>query len=220
MRCDAMQQVLLASEMTAPVYCLFLTPVEVIKVRLQVQTKATQVFRGPLDCTWQLLKTEGVLGLYRGFLPTLGTRLVGLPFYFGTYETAKKFFTGSSAQTPPWALLVAGGIGGTGFWAANYPIDLSTWQRVAPTRARERDGGTHAAWCSHAVKTVIQSSKSGRPALSDTVKGIYEAHGLRGFYRGFTPCIIRAFPANAVAFCGFELTVRALQQQQQQLQQQ
>jgi hypothetical protein len=84
-----------------------------------------------------------------------------------------------------------------------------------------------------AVKTVIQSAKTERPSIVQTVTKIYSDSGLRGFYRygnehrhatvcydcdshtmpklysGFTPCIIRAFPANAVAFCGFELTVRA-----------
>ena len=30
-------------------------------------------------------------------------------------------------------------------------------------------------------------------------KKIYRAEGMRGFYAGFTPCMLRAFPANAVS---------------------
>ena len=32
--------------------------------------------------------------------------------------------------------------------------------------------------------------------------------GVRVFYRGFLPCIMRAFPANAVVFLGLEMTLR------------
>jgi hypothetical protein len=34
--------------------------------------------------------------------------------------------------------------------------------------------------------------------------------GMKGFYRGYVPCVLRAFPANAVVFLGFELTSKAL----------
>jgi hypothetical protein len=31
----------------------------------------------------------------------------------------------------------------------------------------------------------------------DAVRQIYETKGIKGFYKGFTPCIARCFPANA-----------------------
>lgn len=39
---------------------------------------------------------------------------------------------------------------------------------------------------------------------------VYRENGVRGFWRGFVPCFLRAFPANAVALVAFEGVMRAL----------
>ena len=39
--------------------------------------------------------------------------------------------------------------------------------------------------------------------------GVYREAGVRGFYRGLFPAILRAFPANGANFLGYEL-VRGL----------
>ena len=39
---------------------------------------------------------------------------------------------------------------------------------------------------------------------------VYRESGLRGYWRGFLPCFLRAFPANAVAVVAFERVMRAL----------
>ena len=39
---------------------------------------------------------------------------------------------------------------------------------------------------------------------------IYKQEGMGAFFRGFTPCVLRAFPANAAAFVGFEMALRYL----------
>lgn len=44
----------------------------------------------------------------------------------------------------------------------------------------------------------------------DAAKEILRRDGLRGFWRGFTPCFLRAFPANAVALVAFEGVMRGL----------
>eukprot|EP01094_Clydonella_sp_ATCC50884_P001472 TRINITY_DN11094_c0_g1_i1.p1 TRINITY_DN11094_c0_g1~~TRINITY_DN11094_c0_g1_i1.p1 ORF type:complete len:288 (-),score=23.18 TRINITY_DN11094_c0_g1_i1:8-871(-) len=178
-------KVILAAEMTAPVYCAVLTPVEVLKVKLQVQTKGKELYKGPIDCVRKVVANEGITGMYRGFLATLSMRFVGLPFYFGTYEASKSVFKKlTETDALPWYLLLtAGGLGGIGFWSANYPLDL--------------------------LKTRIQAAETS-VALPTMIKTILAEEGVRGFYRGFGPCIVRAFPANAVAFCGWELTVRLI----------
>jgi len=33
---------------------------------------------------------------------------------------------------------------------------------------------------------------------------IYREEGVMGFWKGFTPCAIRAVVANSVLFCGYE----------------
>ena len=43
-------------------------------------------------------------------------------------------------------------------------------------------------------------------------RGVYREGnaGIGGFWRGFTPCILRAFPANAMALVAFEGVMRWL----------
>ena len=41
-------------------------------------------------------------------------------------------------------------------------------------------------------------------------KEIYASAGVRGFFVGFSACALRAMPANAAAFGGFELAMSLL----------
>ena len=38
-----------------------------------------------------------------------------------------------------------------------------------------------------------------------TARKLYAANGLRGFFRGFSPCMARSVPANAATFYAYEL---------------
>lgn len=49
-----------------------------------------------------------------------------------------------------------------------------------------------------------------RPSFLATAKGIYSTDGVRGFYRGLGPCLLRAFPVNACAFFVYEGIMRLL----------
>lgn len=44
----------------------------------------------------------------------------------------------------------------------------------------------------------------------DCFKKIYQTNGIKGFFRGFTPTILRAAPVNACTFYTFELVLRYL----------
>ena len=44
----------------------------------------------------------------------------------------------------------------------------------------------------------------------DAARAVWKRDGIRGYWRGFGPCILRAFPANAVALVAFEGVMRGL----------
>ena len=81
-----------------------------------------------------------------------------------------------------WNPIISGGMAGIAAWLPCYPQDV--------------------------VKSVIQSSEK-RINLTEAVQKIYRTSGWRGFFKGFTPTIIRAFPANAATFLGYELVMSA-----------
>lgn len=71
-----------------------LSPVELIKVKLQVQTEASRerrVYSGPIDCAKQILKTEGPKGLARGLGATWWRDVPGFGIYFVVYEGLRRF---------------------------------------------------------------------------------------------------------------------------------
>eukprot|EP00043_Microstomoeca_roanoka_P018569 m.200367 g.200367 ORF g.200367 m.200367 type:complete len:224 (+) comp16854_c3_seq1:199-870(+) len=86
-------QVLATAWMTAPVYAAFVTPVELIKCRLQVQSShRAALYKGPFDVIGKIVRSEGFFGLFIGYKVTVMTRLVGSPFYFVSYDFLKKKF--------------------------------------------------------------------------------------------------------------------------------
>ena len=46
--------------------------------------------------------------------------------------------------------------------------------------------------------------------IGGLVKQILKTEGPRAFYRGFTPCVLRAFPANGSLFATVEVTKKLI----------
>lgn len=75
---------------------IFSTPVDVIKTRMMNQrnliekSPASQIYSSSMDCALRTIKTEGILALYKGFIPIwvrLGPWNI---IFFMTYEQLKK----------------------------------------------------------------------------------------------------------------------------------
>lgn len=66
------------------------SPVDVIKTKIMNAPKGT--YNGPLDCFMKTLKTDGPLGLYKGFGPNLGRIASFNCVCFLAFEQVKKLF--------------------------------------------------------------------------------------------------------------------------------
>lgn len=85
-----------------------------------------------------------------------------------------------------------GGLSGEALWLASYPFDV--------------------------VKSRMQSDAVGRGAvvgqryagLRDCFVGVWREGGVRGFWRGIGPTLLRAMPVSAGTFAVVEFVVRAL----------
>ena len=63
------------------------------------------------------------------------------------------------------------------------------------------------------VKTRMQSQSDAKPLYSGTMdcyRKTFTEGGIGGFYRGIGPVLLRAFPANAMTFFGFEMALQWL----------
>jgi solute carrier family 25 carnitine/acylcarnitine transporter 20/29 len=185
---------------------LIAAPIEHVKARLQIQyaaDKAGRYYKGPLDCTSKILRSHGVVGLYHGLAATMLFR----SFFFAwwsTYHLFSQEFRRRTALSEPAVNFWAGGLSAQMFWITSYPSDVVK-QRIMtdklgpPTRAGVvadlndplRQPKAYARW-------------------RDAARAVYADSGWKGYWRGFTPCFLRAFPANAMALVAFEGVMRAL----------
>ena len=75
---------------------------------------------------------------------------------------------------------ISGGMAGVSMWVVVFPIDT--------------------------IKTQLQSS-SKKQSMLEVTRQIYSTRGgIKGFFPGIGPAILRSFPANAATFLGVELT--------------
>ena len=83
-------------------------------------------------------------------------------------------------------LLFAGGMAGYSFWIVSYQFDV--------------------------LKSRMQTDSFDNPKYKNYRDCFLQtkAEGIGAFYRGFVPCMARAFPVNAVTFAVFEIMINAL----------
>ncbi|CAF9939794.1 hypothetical protein IMSHALPRED_001635 [Imshaugia aleurites] len=170
-------------------------PVEHIKARLQVQyaaDKNKRLYSGPIDCINKIARAHGIRGIYHGLSATLLFRSFFF-FWWGSYDLITRYFSDHTKLSTPSVNFWAGGLSAQVFWLTSYPSDVVK-QRIMtdPLGGALRDGERRF------------------PRWKDAAKAIWLRDGPRGFWRGFFPCFLRAFPANAFALVAFEAVMRGL----------
>ncbi|KAL1614733.1 hypothetical protein SLS54_009490 [Diplodia seriata] len=163
-------------------------PVEHVKARLQVQyaaDKTKRLYSGPIDCAKKLLRGHGLAGLYHGLSATLLFRTFFF-FWWGSYDVFSRWISKNTDLSTPAVNFWAGGLSAQIFWITSYPSDV--------------------------IKQRIMTDPLGEgrkfPRWRDAAKAVYREKGWRGYWRGFVPCFLRAFPANAMALVAFEGVMR------------
>ncbi|KAI9476528.1 MAG: mitochondrial carrier domain-containing protein [Benjaminiella poitrasii] len=198
-------QLTLAGALSGSLISIVLTPVELVKCKIQVQnilknTKAQQ-FNQPSDVIKQICRAQGFAGLYRGFIPTFIRETGGNAFWFGVYEytcaaliqyrrnraiETEKIITKNDLTAPE--LMIAGAVGGIAYNLSFFPVD------VIKSRLQIQQGNAQSQF-----KSSIQIAKE-----------IYAGTGFKGFYRGCGITAAKSAPANAIIFMTYELLSRHL----------
>ena len=163
-------------------------PIDFLKTQLQIQIIKSKTikefkpeFQGIKDLAKKIWNTNGLTGFYQGLSAQLLRNIPGGALLFGTFElyrnkTADRLNC-EVKDLPISHSLLGGALGGLLFWGPLYPVDVikSTIQADSINKDNRK------------YKTII-----------DTGIQLYNEGGYRRFYKGFSPCILRAVPANAV----------------------
>lgn len=159
---------------------LLLTPIYLVKVQLQVTPKRT--LSGPIPVIKNTINKLGLAGLYTGAVPIFLGTSVGYGCRFMTYDKATQVAEQSFGFGRIGSVIFGGGVAGMITWASHYPLDLVSSRMEASVAF----GGRQMTMTEH-------------------IREIYAKSGVKGFFRGIGPCLLRAFPVNATIFLTYDL---------------
>ncbi|KAL6972798.1 Mitochondrial arginine transporter bac2 [Sarracenia purpurea var. burkii] len=186
---------------TGAIQSLILSPVELVKIRLQLQTAnrektlAAHRHRGPVSVARTIFRTEGLKGMYRGLTITVLRDAPAHGVYFGTYEYVReKLHPGcrKGGQESFRTMLVAGGLAGVASWICCYPLD------VVKTRLQAQSQST----------TIASAAKYA--GIVDCFRKSVRGEGITVLWRGLGTAVSRAFIVNGAIFTAYETALRFL----------
>lgn len=107
---------------------LFVYSLDYARTRLAADAKSTKrggerQFNGLIDVYKKTIQSDGVLGLYRGFLPSVVGIIVYRGLYFGMYDSLKPLLLTGSLEGSFLASFLLGWVVTTGASTASYPLD-------------------------------------------------------------------------------------------------
>lgn len=171
---------------------LFLTPIELVKCKMQVPLETPGGFvaqPGILSVIASIHRHQGLLGYWHGQFGTLIRETGGGAAWFGGYEGMKMFFktlnTSAKADDdlPVWQRMASGSVAGAAYNFMFYPAD------TIKSRMQTED---------------VQKLTGGKSTFSAVGKALWKQHGLKGMYRGCGITVGRSIPSSAFIFTVYE----------------
>lgn len=164
---------------------LALTPIELVKCKMQVPNSVvTPTIPAIIRTIWT---TQGIRGFWHGQTGTLIRETGGSAAWFGSYEGTKILFIkyDSSVESTDdikiWQQMLGGAAAGMSYNFVFYPAD------TIKSRMQTED-------------TVMKSQST----FFGTGKDLWKQQGLKGFYRGCGITVFRAAPSSAIIFTIYE----------------
>lgn len=205
----SMLDLTVASMLTGLVSVGLGAPVDLVKIRLQMQTQtllaenlhlagntnipvhsvsvpAQRLYRGPIHCISSILQNEGILGLYRGAGAMVMRDVPGYALYFIPYTLLCDLMKPDATANPhPCSIWLAGGVAGSISWVTATPADVVKSRMQADAQLQRKYKG-----------------------ILHCISHSYKTEGAQVFFRGASVNAIRGFPMSATMFLTYELSLQ------------
>lgn len=204
---------LICGAFSGAVACVSCYPLDIIRTRLTVGTDSIQSAAGAsnkfkssskiLYLLFQIIEKEGFLGLYRGLGASLSVAVPTLSISFMVYGKIKEnmldqgLFVNPHGHLSAGGSLLAGSISGMMSSSIMFPADVIR-KRMQLMGALINDS-----------KTLDGEVLPRTHGIRYHAEMVYQNGGMRGFYRGLGPEIMKVCPMVAITFCSYE-TVKDL----------
>ncbi|XP_022009699.1 folate transporter 1, chloroplastic isoform X2 [Helianthus annuus] len=182
--------------------CLLTNPVWVVKTRLQLQTPQHhgRPYSGFSDALKTILKDEGWRALYKGLLPGLFLVAHGA-IQFTAYEEFRKIIVDYRHKQNP---------------SIDRSSDLLTTIDYATLGASSKLAAILVTYPFQVIRARLQQrpSTDGVPRyinIRHAMERTARLEGVKGFYRGITPNLLKNLPAASITFIVYENVLNLLQ---------
>nr|XP_057917427.1 solute carrier family 25 member 24, like [Doryrhamphus excisus] len=152
-------------------------PLEVLKVRLNLQQVGTH--HGVVACARSIYRNESLLSFYRGFKPSILCMIPYAGVECAVHQSIMNWAQSDPAYSSDSRLFAFSFMAFACGQMTSYPL------AVIRTQQQARAFSSH----SHAASGVLQG-----------LLGIYQRHGLRGYYNGMGASFVRAVPCALINF--------------------
>ncbi|KAJ0159492.1 putative mitochondrial carrier, partial [Colletotrichum tanaceti] len=181
-------------------------PIWLVKTRLQldrsraVRGKTVRQYRGSLDCVQQVLRKEGIPGLYRGLSASyLGT--VETVLHLVLYEKLKVLFRAPFLNHRP--------------RRNPHPAweEVGKWVSTSGAAGCAKFAAVLATYPHEVIRTRLRQAPAanGRPTytgLGQCFNLVWKQEGWRGLYGGLTPHLVRSIPSAIITLGVYEFVLR------------
>ena len=209
---------LLAGSVSGVCATLATYPLDLLRTRFVAQrSSAPLVYRSLLHAVGDIVRLDGVVGLYRGLWPTLVGIVPLMALQFQTYETAKRAVakynraqgggsggSGGSELSP--SSLSASQQSGCGFVAGV----LSKWLTMPLDVIKKRcqvihfSQTPHAADPSTSLRTPSIGVRRGGNGVLQMGRSIVRSEGVAGLFKGSMASLLKAGPNAALIYVVYE----------------
>jgi solute carrier family 25 (mitochondrial carnitine/acylcarnitine transporter), member 20/29 len=189
------RDVFLAGAVTGAAIAFTESPIDFFKSQLQIQIIRSKMdpnykppFSSLVGCVKGVVAENGFLGAYQGFAATLTRNIPANCVYLGSFEVFKREAAQrldvAPAKLPSLYTFMCGATAGVIYWVSTYPVDVVK---------------------SALMTDALKKSERKYAGFGDAVGKLWAEGGVKRFFRGFTPCVIRAVPANGVMLLTVDL---------------
>lgn len=172
-------------------------PLDMVRGRITIQEGTNQQYRGMLHATRCIVAEEGILALWRGWLPSVIGVIPYVGLNFAVYETLKDVLIKMNGGKDERDLSIiarlgCGAVAGTTGQTVAYPFDV--------VRRRLQVSGWQGAQTLHAEKGhAIRYS-----GMMDCFIRTIREEGAKALWKGLAPNYLKVVPSIAIAFVTYE----------------
>ena len=189
---------LVAGAVAGSTACVACYPLDLVRTRLTTQLDGQEHYKGITDAFVKIVRSEGVLGLYSGIAPTLMVAVPSFSISYMVYGSLKEYAledelfynlrkvdTVTGEEKLGFQLtLMCGAASGILSTLVTFPFDT--------VRRRMQIQSLHFA---------LHEQISGVQIM----RRLFKTDGLKGFYRGITPEVLKVIPMVSTMFTVYEM---------------